>query len=101
MILSAYKLLNLITFFTVAGSQGHQPKQVQAWPLKKGAKVIEAANLIHSDFAKHFIKAEVANWQDLVKAGSWARLKEAGLVRLSGRDEEVSDGSVIYILAGA
>ncbi|MBI3283053.1 YchF family ATPase [Candidatus Curtissbacteria bacterium] len=89
-IISSYKLLNLITFFTIAGG-----KMTQAWPVKVGTKMIEAAGLVHTDFAKGFITAEVINWQKLVETGSWHNAKEKGLIHLAGRDEVVKDGYVV------
>ena len=89
-ILASYKLLDLITFFTVAGG-----KQSQAWPIKTGTNVISAAEKVHTDFAKNFIKAEVIPWDELVTAGSWSAAREKGLIKIAGRDEIVLDGQVI------
>lgn len=86
----SYKLLDLITFFTIAGG-----KQAQAWPVKIGSKMIEAAALVHTDFARGFIAAEVIDWQKLIEAGSWQAAKERGLIKTAGRNENVSDGEVI------
>src|SRR3989344_6555390 len=66
----SYKLLNLITFFTTTGG-----KQVQAWPIRKGSKVIKAAEMVHTDFAKKFIKAEVISFEDFVNPGGLASPK--------------------------
>lgn len=87
---ASYQLLNLITFFTVAGGV-----QAQAWPVKTGTKMIEAAQIVHTDFAANFIKAEVISWDKLVEVGGLAAAREKGLIKTSGRDEEVSDGDVI------
>ena len=86
----SYKLLDLITFFTIAGG-----KMVQAWPIKKGSKMIEAAEKVHTDFAKGFITAEVIRWDKLIEVDSWHVAKEKGLIHLAGRDEEINDGDVI------
>lgn len=86
----SYKLLDLVTFFTVA-----KGLQVQAWPLKKEATLLEAASLVHTDMAKGFIKAEVVDWQDLVSAGGWQKAAEKGKIRLEGRDDHVRDGEVV------
>jgi len=86
----SFKLLDLITFFTVA-----RGKQAQAWPIKKGLTAIEAAEIVHSDFAKGFIAAEIVGWQDLVDSGSWHNAKEKGLVKTAGRDEIIEDGQVV------
>lgn len=89
-IAQSYKLLDLITFFTIAGG-----KMVQAWPIKNGATMIEAAGMVHTDFVRGFIAAEVCDWQKLVDAGSWNAAKNQGLVHTAGRDEQVGDGEVI------
>lgn len=89
-ILSSYKLLDLVTFFTVAGGA-----QAQAWPVKTGTKMINAAEVVHTDFARNFIKAEVISWDKLVAAGSWLQAREKGLLKIAGRDEIVADGDVI------
>ena len=89
-ITASYKLLNLITFFTTAGG-----KMVQAWPVKVGTKMIEAAAIVHTDFAKGFITAEVLDWQKLVDAGSWHEAHEKGLIHFAGRNEVVKDGEVV------
>jgi len=92
LIKECFKLLRLITFFTVKGD-----KQIQAWPLKKGEFVLGAAEMIHTDFAEKFIKAEVINWEDLVKAKSWIKAKEQGKLKLIGKDYVVKNGDVIEI----
>ena len=86
----SYKLLDLITFFTVAGG-----KQAQAWPIKKGSTIIEAAEVVHTDFARGFITAETIDFQKLVDVKSWQSAKEKGFVKRSGKDEEISDGQVV------
>jgi len=88
-----YELLDLITFFTVKGD-----KQAQAWPLKKGKTVWEAAEMIHTDLAKKFIKAEVIDWQELVNLGSWVKAREKGKLRLVGKDYVVLNGEVAEII---
>ncbi len=92
LIKESFKLLDLITFFTVKGEE-----EVRAWPAKKGIKAPEAGALIHSDFRDYFKKAEVINWRDLVSAGSFAKAREKGLVRVEGKDYVVKDGDVIEI----
>jgi len=84
------ELLDLIVFFTIVGA-----KQVQAWPIKRGKTAIEAAENVHSDFARGFIVAEVINWKNLVETGSWHVAKEKGLVKTAGRDEVIEDGQVV------
>ena len=90
LIRSAYKLLNLETFFT-AGE-----KEVRAWTVSKNTLAPAAAGVIHSDFERGFIKAEVYHYKDLVKYKSEAALKEAGKIRLEGKKYIVSDGDVIF-----
>jgi small GTP-binding protein len=90
LIKAAYKLLDLITFFTIKGG-----KQVQAWPIKTGSTAIQAAEMVHTDFAKGFIKAEVISFNDLEKAESWRKAQELGKTRSEGRDYVVRDGDVV------
>lgn len=89
LIRAGYKLLQLITFFT-AGE-----KEVRAWTVCSGAKAPEAAGQIHSDFERGFIRAEVMNYDDLVRLGSASAVKEKGLLRIEGKDYTVSDGDVM------
>ena len=86
----SYKLLDLITFFTIVGG-----KMVQAWPVKRTTKMVEVAEIVHTDFAKGFIAAEIIDWQKLVDSGSWTSAKENGLIKTVGRDEEIVDGLVV------
>ena len=90
LIIESYKLLNLLTYFTSG-----EP-ETRAWTVKHGAKAPEAAGVIHTDFIKGFIKADVVDWQDFVKAGGWNKLKETGKMRLEGKDYVVRDGDVCY-----
>ena len=87
---AAYKLLDLITFFTIVGA-----KQLQAWPIKRGKTAVEAAEVVHSDFAKGFIIAEVVDYPKLVDSGSWHAAKEKGLVKTVGKDGIIEDGQVV------
>jgi len=89
MIKSAYDILNLRTYIT-AGE-----KEVKAWTIKKGTKAPAAAGVIHSDFEKGFIKAEVVSYEDFISAGSWANAREKGLARLEGKDYVVQDGDIM------
>jgi len=91
----AYKLLDLISFYTVKGGV-----ECHAWSLKKGLKAIDAAARVHTDFAGKFIKAEVINVADLLNLGGWRQAKEAGKVRLEGRDYRVQDKDVIEFKVG-
>ena len=88
LIRSSYALLGLQTYFT-AGE-----KEVRAWTIKKGWKAPQAAGVIHTDFEKGFIKAEVVSFQDLSRLGSTAAAREAGKYRLEGKEYVFQDGDV-------
>lgn len=90
-IASTYKNLGLITFFTCG------PKEIHAWPIRKGINVRSAAGEIHSDLEKGFICAEVFNCEDLFTYGSEVKLKEAGKIRTEGQDYIVKDGDILNI----
>lgn len=90
LIRAAYSLLGLATFFT-AGEQ-----EVRAWTFRKGMKAPQCAGIIHSDFERGFIRAETVSYDDLVAAGSMAAAREAGKVRLEGKDYEVQDGDIMH-----
>lgn len=82
--------LGLIRFYTIKGG-----KEISAWSVRKGTNALKAAGVIHSDFAKKFIKAEVINFQKLLNAGSWPNASQKGLIELHGRDYEIEDGDVV------
>ncbi|MFW6381305.1 MAG: DUF933 domain-containing protein, partial [Bacillota bacterium] len=88
---AGYSLLGLITFFTVAGGN-----EVRASTIRRGATAPEAAGRIHSDMQQGFIRAEVISFEELIQAGSIARARDRGLVRLEGKDYVVKDGDVCY-----
>ncbi|AFK03744.1 GTP-binding protein YchF [Emticicia oligotrophica DSM 17448] len=90
LIRSAYKLLNLRTYFT-AGVQ-----EVRAWTIQEGWKAPQAASVIHTDFEKGFIKAEVIAFADYVKHGSEAACRDAGRLRIEGKEYVVADGDVMH-----
>lgn len=90
LIRSCYKLLNLITYFT-AGE-----KEVRAWTVRNGAKAPEAAGVIHSDFEKGFIRAEVIKYNDFVTLGSEAKVKEMGKMSVEGKEYVVIDGDIMH-----
>ncbi len=90
LIRSAYKLLNLYTYFT-AGVQ-----EVRAWTIHQGWKAPQAASVIHTDFEKGFIKAEVISYDDFVQYGSEAACRENGRLRIEGKDYVVKDGDVMH-----
>ena len=85
-----YDTLGLATFFTVGTDE------VKAWTFKKGMKAPECAGLIHTDFQKGFIKAEVMSYNDLVSLGSELKVKEAGKARLEGKEYLMQDGDICY-----
>ncbi len=89
LILEAYSLLGLCTFFT-AGE-----KECRAWTFRKGMKAPECAGVIHSDFEKGFIKAETYSYDDLISYGTPQKVKEAGRVRLEGKEYVVQDGDIM------
>ncbi|MEB3126597.1 redox-regulated ATPase YchF [Bacillus paralicheniformis] len=90
LIKASYSLLGLATYFT-AGEQ-----EVRAWTFKKGMKAPECAGIIHTDFERGFIRAETVAYDDLLEAGNMASAKEAGKVRLEGKEYIVKDGDVIH-----
>lgn len=85
----AYDFLNLITYFTVG------PKETRAWTIKKGTKAPEAAGVIHTDFQRGFIRAEVVSYDDFSSLGSLVKAREEGKARQEGKDYTVVDGDVI------
>lgn len=92
LIRSAYKLLNLQTYFTAG------VKEVRAWTIDVGATAPQAAGVIHTDFEKGFIRAEVIAYNDYVTYGSEAKTKEAGKMRVEGKSYIVKDGDVMHFL---
>lgn len=83
---TAYEVLGLITFFT-AGED-----ECRAWTTRAGTKAPQAAGVIHGDFERGFIKAEVVGWDELVEAGGWSEVRAAGKLRIEGRDYVFQDG---------
>jgi GTP-binding protein YchF len=90
LIKSAYKLLDLQTYFTAG------VKEVRAWTITKGMKAPEAAGVIHTDFTKGFIKAEVIAYNDFITLGSEAACRDAGKLRIEGKEYTVNDGDVMH-----
>ncbi len=86
-----YQRFGLISFFTVGKDE------VRAWTLKKGSSAVEAAGAIHSDLARGFIRAEIIKYDDFVRLGSEKTVKDAGLVKLVGKDHIIEDGDIITI----
>lgn len=91
LIKKSYQILGLITFLTTG------PDETRAWTVKKGSLAPQAAGVIHTDFEKHFIKAEVINYHDLIEAGGFPSAREKGLIRTEGKEYEMKDGDVIEI----
>ena len=90
LIVAAYKSLNLITFLT-SGEM-----ETRAWTTKQGSSAPQAAGVIHTDFEKGFIRAEVVAYQDFIDNGGWNGAKDKGKVRIEGKEYIVQDGDVVY-----
>ena len=90
LIKSAYKLLNLSTYFTAG------VKEVRAWTITKGMTAPQAAGVIHTDFEKGFIRAEVIKYNDFIEFGSESKVKEAGKLGVEGKEYVVEDGDVMH-----
>ena len=84
-----FNTLGLQTYLTAG------PKETRAWTIKKGATAPQAAGVIHTDFQRGFIKAEIVSFDDLIAAGSMADAKAAGKVRMEGKDYVMRDGDVV------
>jgi hypothetical protein len=95
LIRTTYDLLGLQTYFTTG------PQETRAWTITKGMKGPQAASVIHSDFEKHYIRAETVSYKDLVENGSMAAAKAKGLVRSEGKDYVVQEGDVMHFLTSA
>ncbi len=90
LIYAGYQLLNLVTYFTVG------PKECRAWTIKKGTSAPKAAGVIHTDFEKGFIRAETISYQDYIDHNGEVGCKEAGKMRLEGKEYIVLDGDVMH-----
>ncbi len=95
LIQKAYEMLGLISFLTMG------VKEVRAWTITKGTKAPQAAAVIHTDFEKKFIKAEVVSYDDLTRTGSKKKTAEVGKLRLEGKEYEMQDGDVVEFKIGA
>jgi len=95
LIKKAYTLLGLISFLT-AGK-----KEIRAWTIQKGTLAPQAAGVIHTDFEKKFIRAQVIEYGKLIEAGSYTLAKQKGWIRTEGKDYEVKDGDVVEFLIGS
>lgn len=94
LIAATYGLLGLMSFLTAGETE------VRAWTIPVSTTVVKAAGVIHSDFEKKFIRAEVVNWKALIEHGGYAGVREKGLLRLEGKDYVVKDGDVLVIRHG-
>jgi GTP-binding protein YchF len=90
LIRAGYDLLHLVTYFTVG------PKEARAWTITKGTKGPQAAGVIHTDFERGFIRAETIGYDDFIKLGGEAGARDAGRLRLEGKDYVVADGDVMH-----
>ena len=86
---ASYQLLGLQTFFTLS------PEECRAWTIHRGWRAVQAAGVVHTDFARGFIKAEVMSWKDLLDLGSETAVREKGFLRIEGKDYIVQDGDCI------
>ncbi len=89
-IVAGYRLLNLITYFT-SGEQ-----ETRAWTVSQGTSAPLAAGVIHTDFVKGFVKADITPWEDFISAGGWNGVKTSGKLQLVGKEYIVKDGDVCY-----
>ena len=90
LIRAGYALLDLVTFFTAG------PKEARAWTVRRGTRAPQAAGTIHTDFERGFIRAETIAYDDYVGLGGEAAAREAGRLRLEGKDYVVADGDVMH-----
>ncbi|MBM4054914.1 MAG: redox-regulated ATPase YchF [Planctomycetes bacterium] len=90
LIRETYHLLGLITYFTAG------PKEIKAWTIKQGTKAPQAAGVIHSDFERGFIRAEIYGYDDLIALGSEQKIKEKGLLRVEGKEYVMKDGDIVH-----
>jgi GTP-binding protein YchF len=88
---TAYEMLGLRTFFTTG------EKESRAWTFRAGWKAPQCAGVIHTDFERGFIRAEVIHWDELLEIGSWSKARDVGKLRVEGKDYEVRDGDVLEI----
>jgi GTP-binding protein YchF len=88
---ASYALLDLISFFTVGEDE------VRAWTVSADATALDAAAAIHSDLARGFIRAEVIGWEELLSLGGWSQARDAGKLRIQGKDYAVRDGDIVHV----
>jgi GTP-binding protein YchF len=92
---AAYKLLDLITFFTAG------PIETKAWTIREGTKAPQAAGVIHTDFEKGFIRAEIIQWDKLLEAGGYPQARDRGWLRVEGKEYVMADGDVAHFRVNA
>ncbi len=90
LIKTCYKILDLITFYTIKGKE-----ETRAWTIKQGANAPEAGSVVHTDFEEKFIRAEVINYKDLIETESWNKAQAKGLIKTEGKNYVVKDGDII------
>jgi hypothetical protein len=90
LIRAGYELLHLVTYFTAG------PKEARAWTVERGTRAAQAAGVIHTDFERGFIRAETITYDDFVKYQGEAGARDAGRMRLEGKDYIVADGDVMH-----
>ena len=95
LIKTGYNILGLNTFFSST------PKETRAWTIEKNSKAVDAASVIHTDFKKKFIRAETVSHEDFIKYKGFSECKNAGKLRLEGKDYIVKDGDVMFFRTGA
>ena len=86
---AAYRMLGLRTYFTTG------EKETRAWTFRAGSKAPQCAGVIHTDFERGFIRAEVIHWDDLLEVGSWSKARDAGILRVEGKEYQPVDGDVM------
>ncbi|OGC46301.1 hypothetical protein A2V49_00350 [candidate division WWE3 bacterium RBG_19FT_COMBO_34_6] len=84
-----YEILGLQTYLTAG------PKEVRAWTIKRGSKAPQAAGVIHTDFERGFIRAEVVSYNDFVECGGWKNAKDKGLLRSEGKEYIMKEGDIV------
>ncbi len=90
LIKTCYKILDLITFYTIKGKE-----ETRAWTIKQGADAPKAGGVVHTDFEEKFIRAEVINYKDLIETESWNKAQAKGLIKTEGKNYVVKDGDII------
>ncbi|MFH2013946.1 MAG: DUF933 domain-containing protein, partial [Patescibacteria group bacterium] len=90
LIKTSYKLLNLISFYTIKGGT-----ETRAWTAQQNTLAPQAGGIVHTDFETKFIRAQVINYKELIEAKSWNEAKNKGLIKTQGKSYQVKDGDII------